>query len=83
MENVRETIRNIQTQETRRYFEPFGRIDRVFVNGIQIKPWHIDAVLVNIVRDRARLKAFTLSRIDGICALRVAMRPLDHTRRRA
>lgn len=82
-DKTKEIIRNLQVQEARAHFEAFGRIEKVFLNGVEIKPWHIDAVLVEIVRNQARIRGVAIIRIDGVCALRVSMQPIAPKRRRA
>lgn len=82
-EKTKEIIKNMQAKKARAHFEMFGRIEKVFLNGVEIKPLHIDAVLVEIVRDEARIRGLAIIRIGGVCTLRVSMYPMEHKRRRA
>lgn len=82
-EKTKEIINNMQVKKARAHFETFGRIEKVFLNGVEIKPWHIDAVLVEIVRDQARIRGLAIIRIGGVCTLRVSMYSVKHKRRRA
>lgn len=82
-EKTKEILKSLQVKEARAHFEAFGRIEKVFMNGAEIKPWHIDAVLVEIVRDQARIRGFAVIRIGGVCTLRVSIHPMEQKRRRA
>lgn len=72
-ESISQTLRDNQIKQARKLFEVFGRIEKVFVNGGEVKPWHIDSVLLEVARNRERMKGVAFSKINGVCTLRVAM----------
>lgn len=81
-ESVVEMMRTIQIKQARKFFETFGRIDKVFVNGGEVKPWHIDSVLVGTVRDWEKLKGFSIHKINGVCTLQISMQSAVPKRRK-
>lgn len=73
MERLTRTIDEIRKREAREQFEAFGRIERIFWNGVELKPWHHDSALVEIVREWERVQKLAISRLGGVCTLRVEM----------
>ncbi len=78
---VVEMMRSVQIKEARKPFEVFGRIEKVFLNGAEIRPWHIDSVLIGVMRQKERLKGFSISRINQKCSLRIMLIPEERKRR--
>lgn len=71
MEKLTQIIDEIRKREAREQFEAFGRIERIFWNGVEVKPWHHDSALVEIVREWERVRKLAISRLGGLCTLRV------------
>lgn len=82
METVIRMMRDLQIREARKPFEAFGRIEKVFLNGAEIRPWHIDSVLIGVMQQKERLKGFSISRINQICTLRVTLIQEEKERRK-
>ncbi len=80
-ESLSEMLRENQIKQARQLFEEFGRIEKVFVNGGEVMPWHIDSVILEVVRNRERMKAVAISKINGVCTLKVAMQSTVSKRR--
>ncbi len=80
-ESLSEMLRENQIKQARQFFEVFGRIEKVFVNGGEVMPWHIDSVILEVVRNRERLKGVAISKINGVCTLQVAMQSAVSKRR--
>lgn len=55
-------------------FGALGDISKVIINATEFTPAQTDSALIAIADNWADVKAFALSRIDGVCTLRVAMR---------
>ncbi len=80
-ESFSEMLRENRIIQARQYFEEFGRIEKVFVNGGEVMPWHIDSVILEVVRNQERVKAVAISKINGVCTLQVAMQSTVSKRR--
>ena len=73
-ERMAKLLETARRMEVRSYFNVFGDIDIVYVNGVKVKPWHADAVIIQIYREQERLLAWSVARVNGICILRVILR---------
>lgn len=53
-------------------FGAFGDIDKVLINGTEFAPEQTAAALVAVVTNWDDVQAFAITRINGVCTLRVA-----------
>lgn len=52
----------------------FGEVNKIVLDKTEFAPDQNDAALILIASNWADVAAFCISRIDGVCVLRVAMR---------
>lgn len=62
----------VRIAKARKLFEAFGKIKKLYLNNARVHSWRIPIILMMLARERERIKSMTISRVDGVCTLRVA-----------
>lgn len=60
--------------KARTAFCRFGEVNKIILNNTEFVPDQNDAALILIASNWEDVAAFCVTRIDGVCVLRVAMR---------